>query len=186
LKKKKYFLKEFFKEKKTVGAVSPSSKTLGRSMLKNIDFSSVSAIAEYGPGNGVFTRMILEHISPDTKLLVFELHDTFYKKLEKEFADNDNVIMINDSAENISHYLKENNLEELDVIVSSLPLANFDKEVKSNILNSSHKVLNSNGMYVQFQYSLNSKKQLKKLFSSVSIDFTAKNIPPAFVYTCYK
>lgn len=186
MKKKKYFLKEFFKEKKTVGAVSPSSKALGRSMLKNIDFSKVSAMAEYGPGTGVFTRMLISKLEPGAKLLVFELHDAFFKKLVKEFEDNENIILINDSAENIGKYLKEHNIEELDVILSSLPLTNFDKSLTTNILNRSHGVLKQKGLFIQFQYSLNAKKMLKLIFTSVNIDFTPKNIPPAFVYTCVK
>ncbi len=186
MKKKKYFLKEFFKEKKTVGAVSPSSKALGRSMLKNINFSEVNAIAEYGPGTGVFTRMIIKKMKPGTKLLVFELHDAFYNNLVKEFKDNDNVILINDSAENISKHMKEQGIEELDVVLSSLPLTNFDKRLTANILKRSHGALCPKGLYIQFQYSLNAKRILKRIFKDVSIDFTAKNIPPAFVYTCTK
>ena len=155
-------------------------------MLKNIDFTNCTAIAEYGPGTGVFTRMIIEKMNPDTKLLVFELHDAFYNKLVKEFEENDNVILINDSAENISKYTEKYGIEKLDVVVSSLPLANFDKQLTSLILKKAQGALKSNGLYIQFQYSLNAKKTLKRIYSSVKIDFTPKNIPPAFVYTCLK
>ncbi len=186
MKKKKYFLKEFFKEKKIVGAISPSSKTLGRLMLKNIDFDNCNCIAEYGPGTGVFTRMILEKMNSNAKLLVFELHDAFYAKLAKEFEGNENVILINDSAENISKHMAEHNISVLDAVISSLPLANFDEKLTSHILKRAQGALKSNGLYVQFQYSLNAKKLLKRIYSSVKIDFTPKNIPPAFVYTCRK
>lgn len=186
MKKKKYFLKEFFAAKKTVGAVSPSSKALGRLMLKNIDFSKAKAIAEYGPGTGVFTKMLLNKIQDDCILLVFELHEAFFKKLEKEYKDQENVILINDSAENVSKYMKEYDIDELDVVLSSLPLTNFDNKLTSRILKRSHGALKSNGIYIQFQYTLNARKLLKRIFANVQIDFTAKNIPPAFVYTCRK
>lgn len=186
MKKKKYFLKEFFKEKKTVGAVSPSSKSLGRLMLKNIDFSKCEAIAEFGPGTGVFTRMIIEKMNPDTTLLIFELHDAFYKNLRKEFEEKENIIIINDSAENISKYMVEYGIDKLDVVISSLPLANFDKQITSQILKKAQGALKAKGLYIQFQYSLNAKRTLKRIYSSVKIDFTPKNIPPAFVYTCLK
>lgn len=184
--KSKYFLKEFFKEKKTVGAVSPSSKYLCKLMLKNIDFSGRKVFAEYGPGTGVFTKEILKKMSDESILFVFELHDAFYRKLEKEYKENDNVILINDSAENISKHLEQHNIETIDAVISSLPLANFDKRLATNILKRSYGVLKKNGVYTQFQYSLNQRRNLKGIFSSVKIDFTPKNIPPAFVYTCRK
>ena len=40
------------------------------------------------------------------------------------------------------------------------------------------------GVYVQFQYSLNAHKLLKKKFNKVTLDFTPINMPPAFVYRC--
>lgn len=166
--------------------MSPSSKALGRMMLKHIDFSNARAIAEYGPGTGVFTKMLLNKMQEDSILLVFELHEAFFKKLEKEYKDHKNVILINDSAENVSKYMKQYDIDELDVVLSSLPLTNFDNKLTSRILKRSHGALKANGSYIQFQYSLNARKLLKRIFSSVKIDFTAKNIPPAFVYTCHK
>jgi phospholipid N-methyltransferase len=47
-------------------------------------------------------------------------------------------------------------------------------------------VLKPEGVYVQFQYALKSKKLMEKHFSKVSISFTPFNLPPAFVYACRK
>lgn len=186
MSKKRYFLKEFFKEKKTVGAVSPSSKHLGKKMLENIDFNKCKVIVELGPGTGVFTRMMISKLPKDAVLFVFELHDAFYNNLKKEFANDERVIIINDSAENIGKYLQENKLSEVDVVLSSLPLTNFNKKLVMEILRQSHQYLKQSGLYIQFQYSLNAQKALKRVFKQVSISFTPRNIPPAFVYTCIK
>ena len=75
--KKTAFLKQFWQEKKMVGAMSPSSKYLAHKMLRNIDFKKAKVIIELGPGTGIFTKKILEFMQPDAKLLVFELNDTF-------------------------------------------------------------------------------------------------------------
>jgi phospholipid N-methyltransferase len=186
LSKKKYFLSEFLKERKTVGSVTPSSPSLCKLMLKNVELASCRAIAEFGPGTGVFTSKILEEIPKDAKLLVFELHKAFFHKLEKEYRDHANVIVINDSAENIGKYMNENNISVLDAVISSLPLTNFDDKLTNTILKSSYESLKDEGLYIQFQYSLNARKKLKRIFNSVKINFTPKNIPPAFVYTCKK
>jgi len=167
-----------------VGAVSPSSKYLMRKMLSNIDFDTANVIVEFGPGTGVFTRELAKRMNADCKLIVFELHETFFKKLQIEFKDNPSVILKNESAENIGMVLSEFNLKEADCVLSSLPLANFPKELIQSILKNSIKNLKKEGKYIQFQYSLTSKKYLQNYFNSVQINFTARNIPPAFIYTC--
>ena len=167
-----------------VGAVSPSSKHLMRKMLTNINFKTATVIVEFGPGTGVFTREIVQRMRPDCMLVVFELHDSFYIKLREEFKHDSRVIIRNESAEHISSVLKELNKNQADAIISSLPLANFPSELIQTILQHCKQVLSQNGKYIQFQYSLTSKKYLQQYFNSVQINFTGRNIPPAFIYTC--
>lgn len=186
MNKKKDFIKEFFKERKTVGAISPSSKALGKKMMNNVNFNDANVIVEYGPGTGVFTRTIIEKMKPSAQLLVFELHEPFFKKLEKEFENDDRIHVIFDSAHNIQKHLTEFDLPAADVIISSLPLTNFDQTLTMRILKSAHDALTTNGLFIQFQYSLNARKLLKRIFESISLQFTVNNIPPAFIYTCKK
>lgn len=182
---KKSFIKQFWKEKKMVGAMAPSSRFLAQKMLENIDFSEARVIIELGPGTGVFTDKILKKMRDDAKLLVFELNDNFCNSLKHRITDP-RAIIIHDSAEKIEKYLIENQLDKADVVISSLPLANFPSELRNAILHASHKSLTPIGKYIQFQYSLQSKKHIKKVFPQMSINFTPLNFPPAFVYTCKK
>lgn len=183
--KKTAFLKQFWQEKKMVGAMSPSSKYLAHKMLRNIDFKKAKVLVELGPGTGVFTKKILDAMNPDAKLLVFELNDNFYNQLKEEIHDN-RMILIHDSAEFIQKYLKEAGFLNTDYVISSLPLANFPNKIKAAVLNASYDSLKNQGKYIQFQYSLNSRKALEERFESVHIAFTPLNFPPAFVYTCIK
>ena len=182
---KKSFLKQFWADKKMVGAMSPSSRFLTEKMLKNVDFKKVKLIVELGPGTGVFTKKILELLPKDAKLMVFELNDNFYKQLKSEFLD-ERIILIHDSAEKVHHYIRNEGFLFADYIISSLPLANFPKKITENILKESFEALKNQGKYIQFQYSLLSKKNLESQFQSVHISFTPINFPPAFVYTCVK
>jgi phospholipid N-methyltransferase len=182
---KRTFLREFIKENKMVGSLTPSSRFLAAKMIDNIDFSQVNVIVELGPGTGVFTRKIVEKLEKNAHLLVFELNDGFCEQLKQEFQQK-NVHIIHDSAEQMQKYLNKLGFENADVILSSLPLANFSKDLRTSILNSANKVLCSDGKYIQFQYSLQAKKQLKEMFVDVKIKFTPLNIPPAFVYVCSK
>ncbi|AEA45426.1 class I SAM-dependent methyltransferase [Fluviicola taffensis] len=182
---KRSFLRNFWKERKMVGAMAPSSKYLAKKMLEKIDFSTAKVIVELGPGTGVFTRKILANLSPDGILLVFELNDSFMNMLRKEFSDP-RVILIHDSAEKIGEYLEKYGYSQADAVISSLPLANFPSDLKNRILTESHRVMHQDAVYVQFQYSLNAKKAIKQFYKQVEISFTPANFPPAFVYYCKK
>lgn len=182
---KRNFLKQFFKDRKMVGAVSPSTRFLGEKMLQNIDFDKVKGLVELGPGTGVFTDVIISRMRKDAKLLVFELNDEFYESLNARI-DDPRVKIIHDSAENIAKYLPEEEQTNQDAVISSLPLMVFPAELRQAVVEAGHKALKQNGTYVQFQYSLQSKKFLETFYESVKITFTIKNFPPAFVYTCKK
>ncbi len=179
---KRNFLKQFWKDKQMVGAIIPSTRFLGEKMLENIDFNNVRSIVELGPGTGVFTDLIIERLGPDARLYVFELNEAFHQSLEKRIKD-ERVSVIHDSAEYISKYTGE---DPVDVIVSSLPLMVFPDDLRKRVIQESFNILKRKGKYVQFQYSLQSKKLLEATFTNVNVRFTLKNFPPAFVYTCIK
>jgi len=182
---KTLFITEFIKQRKMVGAIAPSSVFLRKKMLAKIDFSKDINIIELGPGTGVFTKGILKKMSPKSKLLSFELNPTFHLKLANKIKDK-RLNFINDSAENIKLHLTKHNIKSADFVISSLPLTVIPDNIKNNIIKASYEVLSKNGMFVQFQYSLNAKKLLSSKFNSVDIVFSSLNIPPAFVYYCNK
>lgn len=181
--KQSNFFGEFLKERKMVGALSPSSRFLMKRMVAPIDFQKADVIVELGPGNGVFTKGILERMKQTTKLFSFELNRQFYDHINNEITD-DRLILINDSAEKINEYLHDHGIQKVDYIVSSLPFTVIPKEIKVPIMDSCVKALDPKGLFIQFQYSLNAKKMFDSLFSEVKLDFTPMNLPPAFIYKC--
>jgi phosphatidylethanolamine/phosphatidyl-N-methylethanolamine N-methyltransferase len=182
---KSSFLKQFFKEKKMVGSLAPSSRFLAAKMLNHIPINEAKIVVELGPGTGVFTQKILEKLGPETQLIVIELNDDFYNALNTKLH-HPNLHLKHDSADQIGHFIKELGFEKADLIISSLPLANFPSELRNRLLLTARNFLAEKGKFVQFQYSLQSRKALKKVFHSVKLNFTALNLPPAFVYTCSK
>ena len=57
------------------------------------------------------------------------------------------------------YYLKQNNLNEVQVIISSLPLANFQIRTAYDIVKTSYECLEKGGVYVQFQYTLQAQRR---------------------------
>lgn len=182
---KREFLKQYLKNGKQVGSVRPSSRFLAKKMLENVDFKNCTAVVELGPGDGIFTKKILNNLPANAKLFVFELNDAFYNNLKETIKDN-RLILIHDSAEKIQEYLDKQNIKKADAVISSLPLAVFSSELRNACLQNSHAALKENGLYVQFQYTLQAKKYIAKIFDETKIKFTVLNFPPAFIYTCTK
>ena len=130
---KRNFIKQFWKDRQMVGAVSPSTRFLGEKMVENVDFENARLIIELGPGTGVFTDIIIDRMHPEAKLLTFELNDNFYESLNARINDP-RVEVLHDSAEFIDKYLKDN--EKVDAVVSSLPLMVFPEKVKDGCCKS--------------------------------------------------
>ena len=181
----KAFIKEFWKDKKMIGSMVPSSKYLAAKMLDHIRFKNTKLIIELGPGTGIFTEKIIQKLDVTTQLIVLELNSEFYQELKAKICHT-NVHIKEASADKIGEIMLELGFEKADIIISSLPLANFSAKLRNSILEVVKESLNENGSFIQFQYSLNAYKNLKKLFPVVKLNFTALNFPPAFVYTCSK
>ena len=181
----KTFIKEFWKDKKMIGSMVPSSKYLAAKMLDHIPFKNTKLIIELGPGTGIFTEKIIQKLDVTTQLIVLELNSEFYQELKAKICHT-NVHIKEASADKIGEIMLELGFEKADIIISSLPLANFSAKLRNSILEVVKESLNENGSFIQFQYSLNAYKNLKKLFPVVKLNFTALNFPPAFVYTCSK
>ncbi len=108
---KSSFLKQFFKEKKMVGSMTPSSRFLAAKMLNHVAIKDAKIVVELGPGTGVFTEKILDMLGPDTQLIVIELNDEFYQALKTKLK-HPNLHLKHDSADQIGNYLNELGLKE--------------------------------------------------------------------------
>lgn len=179
------FFKEAFKSIKTSGTVLPSSKHLVNEILKPIDFNSTKVIVEFGPGNGNITKAILKKLQPNAVLIAFEINDSFYNALLQ--MKHPQLHVINASAVDIADVLNTFGFTQADCIVSSLPLTNIPKSITDIILENAYNRLKTDGLFIQYQYSLTYYNTLKKVFDNkVDLRFEPLNIPPAFIYTATK
>lgn len=163
----------------------PSSRFLTKKMLHSVDFKDAKCIIELGPGTGVITKQIAAQMKSDAQLIVIELNEDFIQNLNKNINDP-RVHIIHDSAEQMKVHLNKYGCDSADYIISSLPLTTIPAEIRENILSTAHSTLKNDGEFIQFQYSLHQRKNLKSLFKKVDISYTPLNFPPAFVYRCKK
>lgn len=177
------FRKRFVKNYFTIWAISRSSKFLYNKMIHNIDFSKDLNIVEFWPWDWVFTDELLKQATENTKITIFEIDDWFFKLLKEKYKNEHRVILYKESAINIKKYFKK---DEVDYIISSLPLAFINKTIVIEILEISKYVLKNEWLFIQYQYFLQNKQQIKKIFPKIKYKFTLLNFPPAFIYICSK
>lgn len=178
------FVFEYIKNPNFVGAIAPSGKYLANKMIDVIDFKKVKCIVEYGPGTGVFTEKILSRIKDDAKVVLIEINKEFYNILVAIYGHKKNVIIVNDSAENIDKILKQNSIENIDYIVSGLPFASLPNDISRKILNVTTNVLSKEAEFITFQYTLFKLSLFRKYFNDISYKKVMRNIPPAYVLRC--
>ena len=177
---------------KTSGTIFPCSKTSAKYALKQINLKNANSIAELGCGTGVFTKEIIKQKPKQTKFFAIEINKKLANQARKKIP---NAKIYTDSAENLDKYLELNNLEKLDIIISTLPGAIFEKQLQEKLLNQIHKNLNENGEFITIAYIIANKLKkgknfhqlLKQKFPNVKkTKPVLKNIPPAFFYYCKK
>ncbi len=177
------FLLESLKNIKTVGTLARSSKALTEGMCDHIDFSKDIVIAELGVGDGVITEEILKRLSPKSLLIAFEINENFFNLIKEKFQD-ERLILIKDSAEFIEKHLIENNMGQVDYVISAIPFTNIDKDEMLNILKQVKGIIKNGGFFIQYHYTRRIKKVYENVFGNIDIRFIPLNFPPAFIMKC--
>jgi len=165
------FVREFFKYPLQVGTFTQSSKVLAKKMAEEINGSV--RIVEFGAGTGSVTVEILKRLPENGRLTCFEINPQFCKRLEK--IPDARLQIINDDAQNCERYV-----DDLDCIVSELPLTLFTESKKERIL----AITSRSDRYIQLQYMPLLGRKMKQYFSDVKLKFVPQNLPPAFIYVC--
>ncbi|MBQ7262173.1 MAG: methyltransferase type 11 [Synergistaceae bacterium] len=177
------FLKRFLSAPRQIGSVTPSSRSLARAMLGSVDWTEARAVAELGAGTGVFTRHIAELARPDAKILVFEIDPALRAMIERDLPARAGMRVCGDARELLS-IMREEGIERLDHVLSSLPFTVLPKGMGAAILDAVQDALAPDGRFVAYQYSQIMRGELERRFTDVTRKFVLFNVPPANVYTC--
>ena len=178
----KFFI-EGIKHFKEVGTISRSSKYVGRTMCKPVDFSQARCIVELGAGDGPITKEILRAMRPDAKLLSFEINEELCKEMRRNLGDDPRLVIIQGDALKMPEYIREAGFEYADAVISAIPFVIIPED---DIIQTAHDCLKPSGKYVQLHYSTKAKKRYQRIFGNVEIDMEMLNFPPAFIHICEK
>ena len=175
------FLRTFIKKPKEVSAFIPTLRRVAESIVNHIPLSA-NLVVEYGPGNGVVTKKILEHLAPGSKVIAIEILDEFVDVLKK--INDPRLKVVKGNVLQKSLDLSE---ESVDVILSSIPLSRLEKNERRKLIEVSAKALKSGGkMIIYYQTSKLSLPILENIFKEVEWHFDPRNFTPYFILIAKK
>jgi phospholipid N-methyltransferase len=177
------FAKNFLQHPMMLGSLIPSSRFLIDRLLSRVDWKRAQTIVEYGPGVGTITAHILARMSPETRLVVFEMNEDFVRYLGRAFPDP-RLHVVHGSAENVQRELDRLKIDGADYIISGIPFNNMPVELREKIMRESRKALNPGGSALVYQFTRTVLPCLRSHFHQIDQDFEPRNILPARLFYC--
>ena len=179
------FFKRFLQKPFQIASIIPSSRALVERVAGKLDFNQPRVIAEYGPGEGVHSREIAARMNPDSRLLLFELDRAFSRDLERQFADDPRVDVINRDAATLAEELRKRGIAQCDYILSGIPFSILEIKKKRALLQDTYDALRPGGAFIIYQVT-NELRQHATFFDRAESEYCLQNIPPMFITVFHK
>ncbi len=178
------FFKTFIKDR-DVASVVPTSLRCVKKVCTHINFSKDFLLVEYGPGNGVFTKYLLQKMTAGSRLILVEANEDFVKELNKSIKDS-RVEIHNILAGDIETVLQPEDIGNVDYVLSGIPFSFLKKDRKRQVLTTTKTILKEGGKFVAYQTSGHLKKPVMEVFGNYDIEMEMLNIPPYLIYDVVK
>ena len=179
------FLRGFFKNPVMVGSVIPSSRRLIDKMLGPVDWPNTKLFVEYGPGVGTFTRIILDRLPDDARLVTIDTNPEFTAFL-KESIDDPRLIAVTASAADVEKVLEERGLGQADYILSGLPFSTLPPGVGDAIGAATARAIRPGGAFLVYQFSPKVRDFIAPVFDRLDRGFEWVNVPPATLFWAWR
>lgn len=166
-----------------LGSLIPSSRFLIDRLLSRVDWNRAKTIVEYGPGVGTITAHILSRMSPDARLVVFEMNEDFVNYLARAFPDP-RLHVVHGSAETVQKELDRLKLDGADYIISGIPYTTMPVALREKIMRESREALNPGGAALVYQFTRAVLPYLRSHFHQIDQEFEPRNILPARLFYC--
>ena len=178
------FLKTFIKDR-DVASITPTSMRCVKKVCNNINFTKDITLVEYGPGDGVFSKYLLEKMTPGSKLILIEANKDFSKHL-RESLNDPRVEVHNILAGDVESVLNPEDSGNVDYVLSGIPFSFLKKDRKHSVLKATKNILKEGGNFLAYQTSGHLKKPVMEVFGNFETDFEPLNIPPYLIYKVVK
>ncbi len=152
------FFREFLRNFHTTGAILPSGRRLAAALSRlvsteGVENQSPRRILEVGPGTGAVTRQIISRLTPNDRLDLVELNESFADRLRERLGSDPEFQAVADRVR-VLHAAAEDLADDIsyDIIISGLPLNNFAVADVRRILDTLVGLLKPGGTLSFFEY----------------------------------
>jgi phosphatidylethanolamine/phosphatidyl-N-methylethanolamine N-methyltransferase len=134
-----------------MGAVTPSSKMLARTMASYVDPRVPGPVIELGPGTGPVTEALIRRGIAQDRLVLVEYSPDFCQLLRRKFPK---ATIIQGDAYDLDDTLDGILAVPAAATVSSLPLFTKPMETRLALLQAAQVLMQPNAPFVQFTYAV--------------------------------
>jgi phosphatidylethanolamine/phosphatidyl-N-methylethanolamine N-methyltransferase len=177
------FFRLWFLRPQTIGAVVPSSERLALAVANEVDFARPGVIVELGGGTGSITQALLEKAANSDQIVVIEREASLCMRLSARFPG---IRVIRGDAENLKKLMENAGIDQVNAIVSGLPLLSLSSRSCHKIIHQAFDVMPDDGVFVQFTYGLASpmrRPTIKKTgIVGCRSGWVIRNLPPAALW----
>ena len=180
---KVHFLKTALKDYK-VAAIAPSSSFVVKQILKNLPHPH-AYIVEYGAGDGVITKALLEHMPKEGKLIAIEMSPHFIPNLKK--IRDPRLQVVQGDVLKICKDFSKFRLPRVDAVISGIPFSFFNSKERNLIAKQTFQKLGEHGRFILYQFSPLMLPYLKEYFKKkIKLSLEVRNLPPYFIIVAEK
>jgi len=165
-----------------VGAVMPSSRWAVAKIMARVP-DRLKTVLEYGPGDGVLTRRLLDRLDSTGKLLAIETNPTFIAALQK--IEDARFALVMGDATVAADYAREHGLADFDLVISGIPFSMLSDRTRRDVVAKTYDLLRPGGVFLVYQTSPLMVPYLKKKFA-VKTTMELRNVPPYFIMQAVK
>ena len=179
--------KRFMSRPTQVASVIPSSPALIKRVMSKFDLSQPRVIAEFGPGEGCFSRALARRLCAGSRLLLLELDPHLSRHLAHQFRDDPRVEVAHSDAAHISEVLAERGLTHCDYVLSGIPFGFLDPHKKRDLLQKTFQALvpAPHAAFIVYQVTAELRRHTAA-FPRTESEYCVANIPPLHLLKFYR
>lgn len=173
-----FMFRQFLRDHQ-IASVKATSPYLVRRICARLGLERMRVVVELGPGLGCFTRVLLDRLPREARLILFESNAEFITRLRS--VGDPRVTVIPGGAFQIPEILSELGIDGVDAVLSGIPFSHFPQGMQTNLLRDVRSVLNDPGVFVAYQSTARLERPLREVFRSVRVEREPFHIPPLAV-----
>ncbi len=178
------FIRSWLEKPLAIGAVTPSSRALARTMARYVDPGTTGPVVELGPGTGPVTEALVEHGVDPARLVLVEFNPTFCQLLRQRFPA---ATVVQGDAYGLRRTLAHLARHPAAAIVSGLPLVTKPMRLRVRLLRDAFAMLRPGAPFIQFTYAV--VAPIPRALAGGSVEASDRiwmNLPPARVWVYRK